>query len=133
MKLYYTMCAGGFVTVSDILSTRQGSKYTEEDVKRVVTNCPKSRFTLKEDTQSGLLIRANQGHTIQVHHNNMYTLATYSCIWSDLCSLLYVLPVHVHVCAAIHIIRYTKFSSGFCKHILHSGMILKILSLFFEP
>ena len=59
--------AGGFVTVSDILSTPQGSKYTEDDVKGVVANCPKSRFALQEDPRSGLLqIRANQGHSIQV-------------------------------------------------------------------
>ena len=54
--------------VSDILSTRQGSKYSEEDVRRVVSNCSKSRFALQDDPMSGLLqIRANQGHTIQVH------------------------------------------------------------------
>lgn len=56
------------MTVSDILSTSQGSKYTEDDVKRVVANCPKSRFALQEDPETGLLqIRANQGHTIQVY------------------------------------------------------------------
>jgi RNA:NAD 2'-phosphotransferase (TPT1/KptA family) len=55
------------VTVSDILSTRQGSKYSEEDVRRVVSNCSKSRFALQEDPQTGILqIRANQGHTMQV-------------------------------------------------------------------
>lgn len=55
------------MSVSDILSTRQGSKYSEDDVKRVVANCPKSRFALQEDPKTGLLqIRANQGHTIQV-------------------------------------------------------------------
>ena len=64
----YNMYAGGFVSVLDILSTCQGSKYSEEDVRRVVSNCPKSRFALQEDPQSGVLwIRANQGHTIQVH------------------------------------------------------------------
>ena len=60
--------AGGFVSVSDILSTRQGSNYSEEDVRRVVSNCSKSRFALQEDPQTGILqIRANQGHTMQVH------------------------------------------------------------------
>ena len=54
--------------MSDILSTRQGSKYSEEDVRRVVSNCSKSRFALQEDPQTGMLqIRANQGHTMQVH------------------------------------------------------------------
>ena len=69
------MNAGGFVTVSDILATRQGSKYTKEDVKRVVANCSKSRFAIREDPVSGLLqIRANQGHTMQV-----YVYATTMC------------------------------------------------------
>ena len=59
------MSVGGFVPVSAILSHRRGKQYTEEDVRRVVTNCPKSRFTLMEDAGQ-LLIRANQGHSIQV-------------------------------------------------------------------
>lgn len=62
---------GGFVTVSDILATRQGSKYTEDDVKRVVANCSKSRFALRDDPRSGVLqIRANQGHTMTVCHDS---------------------------------------------------------------
>ena len=62
-----SMSVGGFVPVSAILSHRRGKQYNEEDVRRVVANCPKSRFTLKEDADAGqLLIRANQGHSIQV-------------------------------------------------------------------
>ncbi|XP_064402906.1 tRNA 2'-phosphotransferase 1-like [Halichondria panicea] len=60
-----TLLSGGYVAVSAILSHRRGKQHTEEDVRRVVTNCPKSRFALTE--MSGqLLIRANQGHTLQV-------------------------------------------------------------------
>ena len=60
--------SGGFITVSDILSLRQGRQYREEDVRRVVENCPKQRFALRENSPSGQLqIRANQGHSIQVY------------------------------------------------------------------
>ena len=53
--------------VSAVLSHRRGKQYSEDDVKRVVANCPKSRFTLNEEPSAGgLLIRANQGHSIQV-------------------------------------------------------------------
>ena len=58
---------GGFVMVPDILSLPQGRQYSEEDVRRVVGNCPKQRFALREHAQTGQLqIRANQGHSIQV-------------------------------------------------------------------
>ncbi len=56
---------GGYVPVSAILSHRRGRQHNEEDVRRVVTNCPKSRFALTE-ISGQLLIRANQGHTLQV-------------------------------------------------------------------
>ena len=54
--------------MSDILSHGQrASQYSEEDVRRVVANCPKERFKLREDPENGeLQIRANQGHSIQV-------------------------------------------------------------------
>ncbi len=57
--------------VSEVLSLGK-NEFTVEDVRRVVANCPKQRFALKEgegegDSASGkqLLIRANQGHTLQ--------------------------------------------------------------------
>ena len=56
------------MNVSDILSTQQGTKYSEDDVRRVVANCSKNRFALRDDPNTGMLqIRANQGHTIQVY------------------------------------------------------------------
>ena len=70
------------MSVSDILSTRQGSKYSEGDVRRVVSNCSKSRFTLQEDPQTGILqIRANQGHTMQVHSQNVYMCTHAGSCW----------------------------------------------------
>lgn len=56
------------MAVADILSLKQGRQYNEEDIKRVVGNCAKQRFALREHPDSGQLqIRANQGHTMQVN------------------------------------------------------------------
>ena len=54
--------------VSAVLASRGNREgYTEEDVRRVVANCPKQRFALLEEPGTGqLLIRANQGHTLKV-------------------------------------------------------------------
>ena len=44
-------------------------------MRRVVSNCSKSRFALQEDPQTGMLqIRANQGHTMQVHSQYIFLL-----------------------------------------------------------
>ena len=59
--------AGGYVDVSAILGLEQDRRHTEEDVRRAVANCPKQRFALREEPSSGLQIRANQGHTIEVN------------------------------------------------------------------
>ena len=58
----------GYVLVSDILSLHGGKEYTVEDVQRVVANCPKQRFSLRDDDQ--LQIRANQGHSMEVEYLN---------------------------------------------------------------
>ena len=73
------------MSVSDILSTRQGSKYSEEDVRRVVSNCSKSRFALQEDPKTGILqIRANQGHTMQVYTSIIicFPIYTYTTLFA---------------------------------------------------
>jgi RNA:NAD 2'-phosphotransferase (TPT1/KptA family) len=56
----------GFVPVSQILNHRQlRGKYTVDDVKRVVANNNKQRFSLR--ASGGVLeIRANQGHSLPV-------------------------------------------------------------------
>ncbi|KAG1666731.1 tRNA 2'-phosphotransferase 1 [Nymphon striatum] len=58
---------GGFVDVESILMIGQSktNKWTEEDIVRVVFENDKKRFSLRNDMNGKLQIRANQGHTIQ--------------------------------------------------------------------
>ena len=49
-----------------VLATKNLRRYTVQDVRRVVEQNDKQRFSLKEDAEAGLLIRANQGHSLQV-------------------------------------------------------------------
>ncbi len=51
--------------VAAILALPSGCGFTEEDVQRVVANCPKQRFSLSQDS-GRLKIRANQGHSMEV-------------------------------------------------------------------
>ena len=60
-----TPLPGGWVVVSDILSLPRGRGFTEEDVRRVVAENDKQRFALQEEGDN-LLIRANQGHSMEV-------------------------------------------------------------------
>ena len=50
----------------EILSLPEATKpgNTVDDVRRIVNNCPKQRFALREGPP--LMIRANQGHSMQV-------------------------------------------------------------------
>jgi len=66
-KLGLDLRPGGFVYVEDILQQPQCSRFTVEDVRRVVENNEKKRFHLEENSENGRLqIRANQGHSVQV-------------------------------------------------------------------
>ena len=57
---------GGFLNVHEVLS-KSREQYSKEDVERVVAQCSKQRFALRNDPITGSLqIRANQGHTIPV-------------------------------------------------------------------
>jgi len=59
--------AGGFLKVVDILQHGRFQGFTVDDVRRVVETNSKQRFTLMIDEESGqLLIRANQGHSLEV-------------------------------------------------------------------
>lgn len=61
------MTASGFVKVSDLLRLRQFKGYTVDDVRKVVEENMKQRFELEGDLETGeLIIRANQGHSIDV-------------------------------------------------------------------
>lgn len=57
-----TIKANGFVTVDELLK-KSLSGYTIDDIKKVVKNNNKQRFTLKV-TKGILEIKANQGHSI---------------------------------------------------------------------
>lgn len=58
----------GYVKVQDLLHHRHLQAYNVEDVKRVVANNNKNRFTLRN--YLGVLeICANQGHSIKVPNN----------------------------------------------------------------
>ena len=60
------ICASRVNNVDDMLELRDAQKngYTLADVQRVVANCSKQRFTLRNDPHPQ--IRANQGHSINV-------------------------------------------------------------------
>lgn len=60
--------ADGFVDVSQILKSNTfKNKYSVDDILRVVTNNDKQRF-LTRRIDTGLQIRANQGHSISVQN-----------------------------------------------------------------
>lgn len=64
---YVTLSADGFVFVEELLGHQQFRSFTLEDVERVVATDDKQRFKLCNPTEDGrLLIRANQGHSVQV-------------------------------------------------------------------
>ena len=64
---------GGFIAVSDILLLPRGRGFSEGDVRRVVVSSDKQRFALREEAGQ-LLIRANQGHSIEVGlHTHTHT------------------------------------------------------------
>jgi len=64
---YVTLFADGFVFVEELLAHQQFCSFSLEDVKRVVATNDKQRFKLCNHTEDGrLVIRANQGHSVQV-------------------------------------------------------------------
>jgi 2'-phosphotransferase len=55
----------GFVQVSKLLKHRRLDGADEKLIQEIVTSCKKQRFSL-ENRKSGLYIRANQGHSLNV-------------------------------------------------------------------
>ncbi|MCA9071342.1 MAG: RNA 2'-phosphotransferase [Planctomycetaceae bacterium] len=55
----------GWVSVQELLTHahRQGTRFSEAELRQVVRESDKQRFALSDD---GLLIRANQGHSVSV-------------------------------------------------------------------
>ncbi|KAJ5066396.1 putative phosphotransferase [Anaeramoeba ignava] len=60
------MRTDGFVLVSDLLEHRSLKRITFEDIKRIVENNDKKRFLLSKDENQNDIIKATQGHTIEV-------------------------------------------------------------------
>uniref|UniRef100_A0A8C0D1W9 2'-phosphotransferase n=1 Tax=Balaenoptera musculus TaxID=9771 RepID=A0A8C0D1W9_BALMU len=67
LKLGLPMGADGFVPLGTLLQLPQFCSFSFEDVQRVVNTNGKQRFALRPgDPGAGPLIRANQGHSLQV-------------------------------------------------------------------
>lgn len=77
LKLGLPMGAGGFVPLSALLQLPQFRSFSAEDVQRVVDTNGKQRFALQPgDLNTGPLIRANQGHSLQVPELELMPLET---------------------------------------------------------
>uniref|UniRef100_UPI0040389987 tRNA 2'-phosphotransferase 1 isoform X2 n=1 Tax=Callospermophilus lateralis TaxID=76772 RepID=UPI0040389987 len=77
LKLGLPMGADGFVPLGTLLQLPQFHSFSTEDVQRVVNTNRKQRFTLRPgDPSTGPLIRANQGHSLQVPELELMPLET---------------------------------------------------------
>nr|XP_020141999.1 tRNA 2'-phosphotransferase 1 isoform X2 [Microcebus murinus] len=77
LKLGLPMGADGFVPVDALLQLPQFRSFSAEDVQRVVDTNGKQRFALQPgDPSTGPLIRANQGHSLQVPELELIPLET---------------------------------------------------------
>lgn len=62
------MDEGGFIDVEELLQLQQFKGFSLTDIQRVVSNCSKQRFYLKQDPSTHkTYVRANQGHTLEVN------------------------------------------------------------------
>lgn len=77
LKLGLPMRADGFVPLQALLQLPQFHSFSIEDVQLVVNTNEKQRFTLQPgEPSTGLLIRANQGHSLQVPELELTPLET---------------------------------------------------------
>ncbi|XP_061262777.1 tRNA 2'-phosphotransferase 1 isoform X4 [Bos indicus] len=77
LKLGLPMGADGFVPLDALLQLPQFRSFSAEDVQRVVDTNVKQRFALQPgDPSTGPLIRANQGHSLQVPELELEPLET---------------------------------------------------------
>ncbi|ELR57506.1 tRNA 2'-phosphotransferase 1 [Bos mutus] len=77
LKLGLPMGADGFVPLDALLQLPQFRSFSAEDVQRVVDTNAKQRFALQPgDPSTGPLIRANQGHSLQVPELELEPLET---------------------------------------------------------
>ena len=64
--------------MDSILQKPQFSKFTAEDIQSVVASNDKQRFHLETDADTGRLkIRANQGHSLEVHVHHYEIVCVY--------------------------------------------------------
>ncbi|KAF5915774.1 hypothetical protein HPG69_013724 [Diceros bicornis minor] len=77
LKLGLPMGTDGFVPLGALLQLPQFRGFSAEDVQRVVDTNAKQRFALRlGDRSTGPLIRANQGHSLQVPELELTPLDT---------------------------------------------------------
>ncbi|XP_057635374.1 tRNA 2'-phosphotransferase 1 isoform X2 [Chionomys nivalis] len=77
LKLGLPMRADGFVPLRSLLQLPQFHSFSIEDVQRVVDTNGKQRFALQPgEPSTGPLIRANQGHSLQVPELELMPLET---------------------------------------------------------
>ncbi|XP_029401234.1 tRNA 2'-phosphotransferase 1 isoform X3 [Mus pahari] len=77
LKLGLPMRADGFVPLQALLQLPQFHRFSIEDVQLVVATNEKQRFTLQPgEPSTGPLIRANQGHSLQVPELELTPLET---------------------------------------------------------
>ncbi|XP_041517574.1 tRNA 2'-phosphotransferase 1 isoform X1 [Microtus oregoni] len=77
LKLGLPMRADGFVPLRSLLQLPQFHSFSIEDVQRVVDTNGKQRFALQPgEPSTGPLIRANQGHSLQVPKLELMPLET---------------------------------------------------------
>lgn len=77
LRLGLPLGAGGFVPLRALLQLPQFRSFSAEDVQRVVDTNGKQRFALQPgDPSTGPLIRANQGHSLQVPELELMPLET---------------------------------------------------------
>ncbi|XP_062051911.1 tRNA 2'-phosphotransferase 1 isoform X1 [Lepus europaeus] len=77
LKLGLPMGPDGFVPLGALLQLPQFRGFSAEDVQRVVDASEKQRFALQPgDPSTGPLIRANQGHSLQVPELELRPLET---------------------------------------------------------
>jgi len=58
----------GYVSIRELLKIDRGrffAGFSERDVVRIVQNNTKVRFSISEDERAEMLVRANQGHTLE--------------------------------------------------------------------
>lgn len=116
IKEQLSMMSDGFVPVSEVLNHRIfKEKLSVDGLKRLVKNNDKQRFTLCTSADGELLIRANQGHSIQAVTDLELTRingkvdvpggfvvhGTYEHCWPSIVNqgLSRMSRVHIHFCA----------------------------------